>query len=247
MIGTRTYKPRVIIQARDRKMLNLLDLLRVATGNQLAILCGFTSTTRINARLHQLVAAKYIHREFIGTIAGGRLAVYMLPRKRVRARNGPAGLEAAVQHQLAVNRVYLALDREVTATQLAIAWRPPSRATTESKLIPDAEITLGALPNARLCFLEVDYGTEGSKVWRSKVGRYLDLAADAEALRRLAVERFRVLVIATTDAALRRIRATVAETTDKVFWLTTIQSITEAGFLAPIWLRPKGDEKHALI
>ncbi len=247
MIGTRKYQSRIVLQIRDRRLLDILNVLRVATGSQLAALCGFTSATRTNARLHQLVDAKYLHRDFIGTITGGRSAVYMLPSRRIRARNGPAGFEAAVQHQLAINRVYIALDQEVTAGNLTVNWRTPSASVGLSKLVPDAEIILTTTANVGLCFLELDYGTEGKSVWRSKVVRYLDLAKDEAALRHLGAERFRVLVIATTEATLRRIKATIAETTGKVFWLTTLQSITDAGFLSPIWLRPVGEERRALI
>src|SRR3989442_15138047 len=108
MIGTRPRKPRAILQERDQRLLAFLELLRVATREQIAAHCGFRSRSRASARLSLLVSAGYLSRDFIGTITGGRAAVYMLPGKRIRAQRGPAGQEAAIQHQLAVNEVYLA-------------------------------------------------------------------------------------------------------------------------------------------
>ena len=57
---------------------------------------------------------------------------------------------------------------------------------------------------------------------------------------------FRVLVVAKTEDRIRAIRALIARSTDKVFWLADIESIQRDGFWSPIWLRPTGDQRQPL-
>lgn len=247
MIGIRKRTPRVILQDRDRRLFASLSRIRAATANQLATLCSFASRTRVNARLRQLCSAGHLCREFVGTISGGRMAVYMLPGKRIKARSGPAGFEAAVQHRLAISDVYVAVEQEAAYGRLVASWHEPRDLLTPSRLIPDAEVVLSAGGTDHLCFLEIDRATEGIAVWRHKIARYLSLARSPNLADQIGASRFRVLIVATSELQARRIQAAGSGSTDRVFWISTIQSIASAGFAGPIWLRPRGQERHALI
>jgi hypothetical protein len=247
MIGIRERTPRIILQDRDRRLLASLSRIRAATATQLAAIGAFTSRTRINARLRQLCSAGYLCRDFIGTISGGRTAVYMLAGKRIKARSGPAGFEAAVQHQLAISDVYVAVEQEAALGRLVASWHEPRDLLTPSRLIPDAEVVISADGTDHLCFLEIDLGTEGIAIWRHKIARYLSLAHSSSLEGQIGSDRFRVLVVASSESQARRIQAAASPSTEKVFWISTIQSIASAGFGGPIWLRPQGQERHALI
>lgn len=96
-------------------------------------------------------------------------------------------------------------------------------------------------------FLEVDLGTERLGIWREKVRSYLRLAISGEFQRLFGRERFRVLVLTTTDRRLLSLRREIASATRKIFWLSTFGQVTSSGFWSPCWLRPQGDEKLALF
>ena len=100
-------------------------------------------------------------------------------------------------------------------------------------------------------FLEVDLGHEGRKVWKQKIDGYLRYARSGHFEQQFGLARFRVLVLANSERRLASIRSVAAQQTDKLFWFSTL-SITNAvqnreGFWSPVWLRPQGDERLALI
>lgn len=97
-------------------------------------------------------------------------------------------------------------------------------------------------------FVEVDLGSESLPVWRKKTDLYVrQLAASGDFQRIFGQPQFRVLVVANTDRRLAGIRATIAKTTDKIFWFTSLERIRRDGFWAPIWLRPIGDGRLPLL
>lgn len=247
MIGTRNTRYKVILQMRDRRILSLLESLRAATKQQIAAVCGFDSDTRANARLSQLIRAKYLARDFIGTIRGGRLAVYFLPGRRPKARRGPAGFEAAVMHELEIGEVYLALKRAAENQGWRFSWNRPAAPLGQSAAIPDALIQLEALGERKTFLLEHDRATEGMRIWKEKVAKYLDLARSQGLLQLLGSERFAVLVVVPSEKRLAQIRAAIAVQTGKIFWISTVQAINRDGFLAPVWLRPEGGQRLSLL
>src|SRR5713101_7179496 len=75
-------KPRgVVVQARDRRLLEELAVMRITDREQAKIVAGFGSTTRVNARLLALTRAGLLQRFFLGTNFAGRKAIYSLSRK----------------------------------------------------------------------------------------------------------------------------------------------------------------------
>jgi hypothetical protein len=96
-------------------------------------------------------------------------------------------------------------------------------------------------------FLEADLGTEPLRSWRRKVEIYLRLAISGEFQQLFHQQQFRVLVVAPSLKRLQGIRATVARSTDKIFWFSTFTSIEGEGFWSPVWLRPHGEGSQTLL
>src|SRR5260221_10178917 len=110
----------LILQHRDRKLLQELTVLRIADGEQLMLAGEFTSASRANRRLLQLVQAGFLNRNFIASDAGGLKAIYWLSSRGAveirfsgtlisRKRNAVLVSDSFLQHQLLVNDIHLAL------------------------------------------------------------------------------------------------------------------------------------------
>lgn len=251
----------VVLQDRDRHLLSELDILRIIDREMAKVLVGFGSTRRANSRLLQLTRAGVLRHFFVGSIAHGRKAVYTLSPKGaelVSAKFG--GIHRAsgrlvvgdrfVEHQMGINEMYLAVKYRQSANPAIRLrrWLTFRQSIAEAiKLTPDAYFELDSGGAVRALFLEVDLGTEALAVWRQKTACYLQLAVSGEFLKRFRQTQFRVLVVASSERRLGNLRATVARSTDKVFWFTTFDSINRDGFWSPIWLRPTGDQRHSLL
>jgi len=96
-------------------------------------------------------------------------------------------------------------------------------------------------------FLEVDLGTETSKIWRRKVEWYLKFALSGDFERMFRERRFRILIVLHSSRRLEVVRNVIAERTDKLFWFSTQDQIRSEGLLAPIWLRPNGNDRRPLL
>ncbi len=244
------------MQARDHKLLQELALTRVIDREQAKTIAGFGSTTRVNARLLALSRAGLLRRFFLGTTAGARKSLYALSRKGAEL----AGVQyrddeilvanSFVQHQLALNQIYCAL--KTTSAPIPglmferwMTFYEPL--TPHLRLIPDGYFELKPPSGVFAFFLELDLGNEGVKVWKEKVRNYLQLAISGDFERRFAQSRFHVLVILNSERRLTWIRKVVRASTEKIFWFTTIEEFHSKGLFAPIWFRPKGDDRHSLL
>jgi hypothetical protein len=252
----------VIVQDRERRLLRELGTtLRVVDREQAGVIVGWNSVTRANARLLLLFLAGWLERFFVGTISGGRRAIYTLsrqgaalieaPYRGIRRRSGRwFSSDLFVEHQLRINSIFIAVKyRSLPAPEERfLAWRafydPISAAI---QLMPDAYFELAIAGSVRASFLEVDLGNEPQRIWRSKVQRYLHLAISGEFSRIFQQQQFRVLVIAHSDRRLEQIRQTASKVTDKIFWFATFNNIQRDGLWSPIWLRPNGDQRHSLL
>jgi len=251
----------LVVQERDRKLLSELAVMRIIDREMTKLVAGFDSTRRANARLLQLTRTGFLRRFFVGSIAHGRKAVYTLSPKGgefVAAKLGgitrPAGRlvigDAFVEHQTSINEIYLAVKHR-SAPQAGARlrrWITFRQSISEAiKLTPDGyfEIALGDF--IRAMFLEVDLGTEALKVWQQKTASYLQLAVSGEFTQRFGQPQFRVLVVASSEKRLANIRASVAKSTDKIFWFTTFDSIHRDGFWSPVWLRPTSGQRLSLL
>jgi hypothetical protein len=256
---TGTNRSAVVLQDRDRHLLSELAVMRITDREMAKILAGFQSTRRANARLLQLTRAGLLKRFFVGSIAHGRKAVYTLSPKGAELVSAKLGgikrpsdrlvvSDAFVDHQNGINQVYLGVKYrsgpQVSLRRWLILREPISEAI---KLTPDAYLEASSGENIRAMFLEVDMGTEALSVWQQKTACYLQLAISGAFQQRFRQSQFRVLVVANTEKRLANIRATVAKSTDKIFWFATLESINRDSVWSPVWLRPAGDQRHSLL
>lgn len=251
----------VVVQNRDRHLLSELGVMRILDREAAKVVAGFRSTRRANARLLQLARAGLLRRFFIGSIAHGRKAVYTLSPKGTelvsaklpginRASERLVVGDAFVAHQSGINEIYLAVKyRPFPHSGIRlIRWHTFRQSISDAvKLTPDGYFELEIIRTLRAMFLEVDLGTEALSVWQLKTACYLQLAVSGEFLKRFGQQQFRVLVVASSERRLANIRATVAKSTDKIFWFTTFEIIQRDGFWSKVWLRPSGDQRHSLL
>jgi hypothetical protein len=251
----------LVIQERDLHLFRELTILRVIDREQTKLVAGFRSTTRVNARLLALTRAGLLRRVFVGTIVGGRKAIYSLSAKSAALINSDfKGLSLKpgeslagnlyLEHQLKINAVFLTVKyRPIPVPDTSflrwIGFRGPlSRAIA---LIPDGYFELLHGSSVRPSFLEIDLGTESLGVWKKKIQLYLQLAISGEFRRLFRQPQFRVLIVTTTDRRLQNLRSTVRQFTDKIFWFSTFKTINRKGFWSEAWLRPKKDQMHFLL
>jgi Replication-relaxation len=250
----------LVIQERDRHLLEELAVMRVVDREQARIVAGFGSTTRVNTRLLALCRAGLLRRFFLGATAGGRKALYALstrgaafigvPIRGPRRRNDEVLIaDFYISHQLAVNSIFCALKYGVPTLGISFGrWISFSEPLTKGLgLIPDGYFELVTSLGITAAFLEVDLGHEGLAVWKEKTRKYLQLAISGDHERLFGQKQFRVLVIANSERRLLSIRKTVRISTQKIFWFTTIESIRSEGLFSPVWLRPEGDAPQPLL
>jgi hypothetical protein len=249
----------MILQPRDREFFIELGTLRVADREQIKIVAGFGSTTRVNERLLKLTRAGLLRRFFLGS-GGGRKALYALSEKAAqlvdvplrgprRAQGALLAADYFVEHQLAVNSIYCAV--KFSSIPLAgvsfhrwISFFEP--VTPEFRLIPDGYIEFSGPTGTTAAFLEVDLGNESLAIWREKTRKYLELALSGAYRRILGNDRFRVLVVANSERRLESLRKTIAAVTEKIFRFATIETARTQLF-APVWLRPVGNQPESLF
>jgi Replication-relaxation len=251
----------IVIQERDRELLQEIGKLRVIDREQAKVVGGFGSTTRVNARLLALTRAGLLKRFFLGTTAGGAKALYSLSTKGAQLagvhesgpqrRNG-AGLvgDLFIEHQLAVNSVYCAFKQQAASVHGVSFrfWRAFSKTLTpDVRLIPDGYVECETPSGILTAFLEIDLGTESLRVWKEKVENYLRYAASGAFEKEFGETRFRVLVIANSERRLESIRGAVRTATQKLFGFASLDTIREKGLFASVWLRPTGEDRFPLI
>jgi len=251
----------IVIQERDRELYKELSILRVVDREQAKIVAGFHSTTRANSRLLALTRAGLLRRFFLGTSGGGQKALYALSpegarivdvpyRGPRRGRDEVLVADLFVTHQLSINEIYCTLKYPSvpSGTIRFVRWVSFFESLHQGfSLIPDGYAEILHPSGTLAAFLEVDLGSEGRKVWKEKVKEYLRYALSGLFEGQFGRQRFRVLVIVTSERRLHSIRAIVAAATEKIFWFTTIESIRRDGFWSPIWLRPRDDERQSLV
>lgn len=247
----------VVLQERDRRLLAELSVMRVIDREQAKSVAGFASTTRANSRLLALTQAGYLKRRFAGTIKGGRKAVYWLSRQGSAVGDGSLNRAAKssygelfLEHELRVSQVYVWVKHKAIpqAACRFVRWisfnRPLSKA---APLIPDGYFELRHEAAIKAYFLEVDMGSEALRVWQKKIEGYLRLAVSGEFQRVFGQAQFKIAVITDSERRSESIRNVAAKFTDKIFRFTTFQTINREGFWSPVWQRPTGDQREALL
>jgi Replication-relaxation len=241
MPSTNPYN--LILQPRDRRLLAELEVLRIIDREQAQIAAPFQSVTRANTRLLALTRAKILGRTFVGTISGGRKAVYYLPHMNV-----PGWRDTGFAHQLGINDLHLSLKYQRPAGARFTAWRRfDAPLSQQVRLRPDGLALMATGDRQLALFIEVDCGTEPAKTWEGKLSRYLDLATSGEFWRLFGLPQFRVLVTTSGWTRCRNLAALIGRSTEKIFWLTTMNAARQQGAWADIWLRPNGRPGQVLL
>jgi hypothetical protein len=250
-----------VLQARDKHLLQELTLMRVIDRDLAKRVAPFGSTTRANSRLLALTRAGFLQRFFMGTIAGGMKAIYGLTLRGARAvglpyrplRRPPGEALIAdffVAHQLAVNEIYCEMKYGLIPVAEArfhrwLSFNEPIE--PKAPLIPDAYLEVLTPTRVLAAFLEIDMGNEGRRVWKSKVDRYLRYAASGAFERQFGHPQFRVLVVTNSEARMRMIRSVIAQVTQKIFWISSLELLRADGLWSSSWFRPKDEEKQTLL
>lgn len=249
----------LILQPRDRAFLRELAILRVVDHEQARRVAGFGSTSRANKRLLKLVRAGLLRRFFLGS-GGGRKALYSLSEKGAFAADVPfrglrrkqgavIAMDFFVEHQLAVNGIFLAarFEKSPSPEIRFVHWMGfHAPLAPELRLIPDGYVEFAIPSGVTALFFEVDLGTESQKVWQEKTRQYVQLAVSGAFRRTFGHDRFRVLVVANSARRLESIRKTVAGVTEKIFRFATLDDAL-AQFFAPVWMKPVGSKAESLF
>jgi len=258
MTGNKQH--RMIIQPRDVAFLRELSVMRVVDREQAMLAGGFGSVTRVNTRLLVLTRAGLLRRFFLG-YGGVRKALYALSTKGAllaqvplrgprRRQDEMLVADFSIQHQLSINEVYCALKfAPLSVPQVTfhrwLAFHEPLVAGLS--LIPDGYVEFATSTGIDASFLEVDLGHESLSVWKEKTRHYLQFALSGEFQKQFGQERFRVIVLANSLRRLNSIRATVAATTQKIFWFSTLDAVRDDKFFASVWLRPMNDSQQTFF
>jgi len=232
----------LVLQPRDRTVLEKLALLRLLDRRQIEQFAGFHSVSRANVRLARLRHAGLIVRFFTATETGSRRSVYALTKRgtaeiqkpHVPIKWRPDSIllgNSFASHQLALSDIYIA-----AATGHEIRWRAFSAPPAPSiPIIPDA----GVETSTQSFFVEMDMGTEQAKVWDRKVELYLKLAIFGAFREIVPHPQFAVLVVTDSEERMNFLRRVIAKQTPKLFWFQTLSTIKRQGFWSASWLRPE--------
>lgn len=258
MTGNRPV--RVLVTPRDLHFFEQLAETKILDREQYQIVTGIRRITDANERLLRLHSAGLIRRHFVGTIAGGRKAIYSLSakgaqligRERVWRLQRPEDElligDSFTAHQTAVNWVWVSARYRCPVGVEFLRWLNFQEPLTPALgLIPDGYFEVRSTGEIRAQFVEVDLGTESLKAWEHKVEQYLKLATSGDFERLLHQNRFRVLVTAPSERRLENIRAVIRKHTPKIFFFVDQKIIYRDGLFTPSWLRPEGGERCSLI
>lgn len=250
----------MVIQERDKHLLRESAVMRVMDREQAKIVCGFRSTTRVNARLLALVRAGLLRRFFLGTNVGGAKALYALsakggqlidmPMRGPQRRNDETlAADFFIQHQLTINELYCGLKYTALPPRISFERWDGFFApiAPELKLVPDGYVQLQTPTGIFAAFLEVDLGHERGSVWKKKIENYLSFALSGNPIGKSFHRPFKILVIVPTERRLHSIRKVVAKNTNKFFRFATLKAIRQEGLFASIWFQPKGNSTEPLI
>lgn len=254
-------KKGLVPQNRDRRLLRELAIMRVIDREQAKCVAGFRSTTQVNLRLVRLKRAGLLRRFFLGTKGPGQKALYALSPTGAKLIEAPLhGPRRAndellvadffVTHQLSINKIYCLLKfRPIPVPDAKfVRWLSFYEPLAPgARLIPDGYLEVFTPQKTVAAFLEVDRGHEGLSVWKRKVESYLRYAISGNFEKQSGQPQFRVLVVVNSERRMHSLRAATLRLTEKIFWFTTLDSITNDGFWSPVWLRAQGDERLSLI
>lgn len=247
----------ILLTGRDLVLLRALVEAKLLDREQIQKLLDFGSVTRVNERLSRLHAAGLLHRYFLGTLAGGRKAIYGISQrgsnaigrgkvwKLQRSEDELLVGEAFVEHQLAVNWCWISM-KCVASPSLIRFVRFNEPIAPSVPLTPDGYAELETPNGTQAVFLEVDFGNETSRIWARKTELYLKLATHGDFERIFHQQRFKIAVVCTSERRIESLRRTVSNQTNKIFYFSLLKAIKRDGVAATHWLRPEGDLREPI-
>jgi hypothetical protein len=249
----------VVLTPRDLLLFRTLMITRILGVAEVMSIARFASLRRANRRLLKLVRAGFLRRWFVPTEAGGQRALYGLsPQGAHRIGEPTRGLITWTSNSLITSSQFLAHQQAVNAIFIEAKFKPLPQGLTCNRwstfntqlspsvpLVPDGYFELVYHGAVHPMFLEVDRGTETSKVWLGKAEHYLALATNGEFERLFQQKRsqLKVLVLFHSERRLAAVRRAIARRTAKLFWFTT----QSEGLWKTSWLRPKASQKVGLL
>jgi hypothetical protein len=260
MRGNRTQRA-FVAQPRDLQFLRELAVMRIVDREQAQVAAGFHSVTRANTRIPKLVQEGLATRFYVATERGGKKSLYSLTLKGAalaqvpftgiqRKKNQMLVGDLFVAHQLKINDIYLTLKYRpipIDGVKL-LGWKTfAAPLSPAARIIPDAYFELTVPEKSVCCFLEVDLGSETANIWKSKIEYYLRLAVTGEFEQLFRRSQFRVLIITTSTTRVHSLRKLAAKYIDKLFWVSSFDSINRDGLWSPVWFRPAGDQPQSLL
>lgn len=251
----------IVVTPRDLRFLQALVEAKVLDREQFQVVAGIRRVNRANDRLQRLYAAGLLRRHFMGTLAGGRKALYSLSthgakligKEKIWKFQHPENElligDGFAAHQAAVNRIWLEVRYQHPESVESLRWITFNEPLTDAiPLVPDGFFSFRTHGETQAHFLEVDLGTESAKVWEHKTQLYLKLATNSDVLAQLfGLYRFRVLVTAPTERRLNNLRAIVRKQTNKIFFFLDFKTINGDGLFRSQWARPSGEERQSLL
>lgn len=238
---------RVALTERDQAICAEVARYGLITRDQLVRLGLFHSKTRANERLTRLTASGYLDRRSQPMPVGGPRFVYLPGRldlgQREARRRYTEGSDLFLAHQLGLVDVRIAFARH---TQLTRWMSDRELGTSTPGLIPDGYVEYDLKGLTYCAFLEYDRGTETLARFERKVHGYQTLAFSGAFARTFRRRFFRVFIITDSPKRLDTLSQTIARTTDRIFWLTTLTELSHHGPLASIWRRPGGRDSTSL-
>jgi hypothetical protein len=265
--------PRCLLQERDVALLECLWQYRALTTSQLEALRGndpnpnlrFVSRLTLTRRLKLLFHSKYVRRLARPSITGMQEPVYLLDTEGAKAlslKHGEVTVRApsqtpklaALEHILSINQFRVSLTVASADSQLEVLeWRTSGETkfrvvARKSTWIPDAGFTLKTPDLKLFYFLEVDLGSEPSRILTEKCRNYYAFWQSGEFAEKYFCAPnvgFRVLFVGPTEKR----AATILKSIEKLdagqsmFWVTGLEEITPERILEPIWSNTK-QENH---
>lgn len=229
----------------------------------------FVSRLTLTRRLKLLFHGRHVQRIARPSTGGMQEPVYLLDKEGARMLNlhhGEANFRspsqqpklAALEHLLAINQFRVAVEVAAKGSGEAFElreWQDSANArftvslASESKrqaatrkvtLIPDGAFCLGISGVTHYYYLEVDRGSEASRILTEKCRAYYVFWADGGFAQKYRVEDwvgFRVLFVAPTPKRLNTIRSAISKLAygHAMFCVALEGEITPDGVAQPIW------------
>lgn len=235
------------LTTRDRQVLMEISRFGVMTKGQLIRLGFFGSNTRAKERLKRLVDAEYLAVRQQPIAPGGPRFVYCLgpaaSDNQTHSRRFQAVSELFLAHELGLVDIRIALERHTAVSQWQVG---KDLVAANLGIVPDAFCEYDVNGLTFSVFIEYDRGTETQARFARKAKAYADLAFSGRFTAILRRKFFRVFVVTDSAARLSNLSDSIADVTDRIFWLTTLSELSKQGPLASIWRRPGADRLESL-